>query len=137
MTADTSAPSASPPFADYERLSTKQVVTRLWEHSQTELTAVESYERANQNRQAILDKLKYMRQPEPLAGYDELSPDEIVALLGKADLDTIKRVRSYERKFAKRREVLDEVVRMHSSRRAMQPATTAPGYVPTSYRSKS
>jgi hypothetical protein len=135
MTAEPPAASASPPFAGYERLKTKEVVGSLWEHSQTELAAVESYERANQNRQPVLDKLRFMRQPEPLPGYDALSPVEIVALLGEAELDTIKRVRSYERKFGKRREVMDEVVRAHSHRRAMEPAAAATPYAPTTYRS--
>ena len=135
MTADPAAASAAPPFAGYERLNTKQVVVSLWEHSQAELAAVESYERANQNRLPILDKLRYMRQPEPLPGYDDLSSAEIVALLGEADMSTIKRVRAYERKFGKRRDVMDEVDRAHRRRRASEPAATATPYAPTQYRS--
>ena len=138
MTAEPSAASASsPPFEGYERLKTKQVVASLWEHSQAELAAIESYERANQNREPILDKLRFMRQSEPLPDYDALSPAEIVALLGEADLETIKRVRSYERKFAKRREVMDEVGRTHSRRRGIEPAAKARTYAPTQYGSAS
>lgn len=132
MTAD---PSASPPFAGYERLNTKQVVGSLSLHSQTELAAVESYERANQNRLPILDKLRFMRQPEPVPGYDDLSPTEIVALLGEADLKTIKKVRGYERKFGNRPDVLDEAGRVHRLRRATEPAAAATPYAPTQYRS--
>lgn len=135
MTTEPPTDSASPPFADYDRLRTKQVVTCLWEHSQSELAAVETYERANQNRQAILDKLRYMRQPEPLPGYDELSSAEIVTRLGTADLPTIKRVRAYERKFRKRRDILDEAVRVHRLGRATEPAAAAAPYAPTQYRS--
>ena len=134
MPAERPAAPASPPFAGYERLDAKQVVASLREHSQAELTAVESYERANQNRRPILDKLRYMRQPEPFPGYDELSPAEIVACLGEADLNAIKRVRSYERKFSKRREVLDEAVRVHSHRRKNEPAATMAAYAPTMYQ---
>ena len=133
MSADPSAASAPPPFAGYERLSTKQVVTSLWEHSQSELAAVETFERANQSREAVLDKLRYMRQPEPLPGYDELSSAEIVTRLGEADLPTIKRVRAYERKFGKRPDILDEAVRVQHLRRAAQPAAAAAPYVPTQY----
>ena len=62
------------PFAGFDRLDARQVVNGLSDHSQVELTAVENFERANQNRQAVLDKLRFMRQPEPLPDYDALSP---------------------------------------------------------------
>jgi len=45
---------------------------------------------------------------------------------------TIKNVRGYERKFANRREVLEDVVRVHHARKATHPATAAPGYQPIS-----
>ena len=75
----------------------------------------------------VLDKLRYMRGREPLPGYDALSVEEIVAALEEADLATIKRVRGYERKFANRSEVLEEVVRVHHRRQAAEPASAAPG----------
>jgi hypothetical protein len=52
-----------------------------------------------------------------LSGYDALSSDEVLAALEAADVGTIKRVRGYERKFRARREVLDEVDRLHRERR--------------------
>ena len=70
----------------------------------------------------MLDKLRYMRGSEPLPGYDALSVEEIVTALGEADLATIKKVRGYERKFANRPDVLEEVVRVHHRRLASQPA---------------
>jgi hypothetical protein len=101
---------AGPPFPGYDRLRTRQVIDGLRDHSQIELEGVESYERSHQDREAVLDKLRWMRGSEPLPGYDALSVEEIVAALTEADLPTIKKVRSYERKFANRREVLDQVV---------------------------
>ncbi len=59
----------------------------------------------------MLDKLRYMRGREPIPGYDALSVEEIVAVLKPADLVTLKKVRAYERKFANRPDVLEEVVR--------------------------
>ena len=50
----------------------------------------------------MLDKLRWMRGSEPMPGYDALSTEEVVTALGEADLKTIKKVRSYERKFANR-----------------------------------
>jgi hypothetical protein len=71
--------------------------------------------------------LRYLRGSEPLPGYDALSTEEIVAALKDADLATIKRVRGYERKFANRRNVLEEVVRVHHARQAAEPASPARG----------
>jgi hypothetical protein len=67
-----------------------------------------------------------MRGREPLPGYDALGVEEIVAALKEADPATIKRVRGYERKFANRRDVLEEVDHVHRERRATQPASAAP-----------
>jgi hypothetical protein len=131
------APEAPLPFAGYDRLDDRQVMKGLSDHSQIELEAVESYEHSHKDRKPVMDKLRWMRGREPLPGYDALSVEEIVAKLEEADLATIKKVRSYERKFANRAQVMEEVVRTHSLRQATQPASAAPGYQPTSARTRS
>jgi hypothetical protein len=78
----------------------------------------------------VLAKLRYMRGPEPLPGYDSLGAEEVVAALEDADLATIKKVRAYERKFGNRPDVLEEVVRVHHRSQARQPKGAAPGYQP-------
>jgi hypothetical protein len=120
------------PFAGYDRLDARQVVDGLSDHSQLELEAVESYERSHQDRQQVLDKLRYMRQREPLPGYDALSVEKIVSALEDADLATISNVRVYERKFANRPDVLEEVARVYHRRQASRPASAAPAYRPMS-----
>ena len=133
------------PFAGYDRLDDRQVVDGLSDHSQLELEAVESYERSHQDRQQVLNKLRYMRGSEPLPGYDGLSVEEIVSALEDADVATIDKVRGYERKFANRPGVLEEVARVHHRRQATQPvsrrqatptvsepASAAPAYQPMS-----
>jgi hypothetical protein len=125
------------PFAGYDRLDDRQVVDGLSDHSQIELEAAEGYERSHKDREPVLDKLRFMRQREPLPGYDALSVKQVVAALQDADLATIKKVRGYERKFANRRDVLEEVVRVHHVRRASQPASAAPSYQPISATSAS
>ncbi len=125
------------PFAGYDRLDDRQVRDGLSDHSQIELEAVESYERSHKDRKPVLDKLRYMRGREPLPGYDALDVEEIVAALQEADLATIKKVRGYERKFANRSEVVEEVVRVHGRRQATRPASAAPRYQPTSARIRS
>lgn len=128
---------ARPPFAGYDRLDDREVIDGLSDHSQVELEAVESYERSHRDRRPVLDKLRYMRGREPLPGYDALGVEEIAAALDEADPATIKRVRGYERKFAKRRDVLDAVVRAHHRRLATQPSSAAPAYRPMSATSAS
>lgn len=105
------------PFDGYDRLKPRDVKKGMANHSQDELAEMERYERANQGRASILDKLRYMRGRQPVEGYDQLSPEEIVKMLGDADVETIKKVRSYERKFANRPDVLEEVTRVHHLRR--------------------
>ena len=119
------------PFAGYDRLDDRQVVDGLSDHSQIELEEVESYERSHRDRQRVLDKLRYMRQREPLPGYDALNVEEIVAALEDADLATISKVRGYERKFANRGR-LEEVARVYHRRLASRPASAAPAYQPMS-----
>ena len=105
------------PVPGYDSLKTKEIVASLSDRSQVELAEIESYEHTHQNRVSVFDKLRWLRQKEPLPGYDALNSDEVLAALDKADLAALKRVRGYERKFRARREVLDEVDRLHRERR--------------------
>ena len=105
------------PVAGYDELKAKEVVASLSSRSQLDLEKIESYERDNDGRPEVFDKLRWLRQDEPLQDYDALSSDEIVAALEKADLAALKRVRGYERKFGARREILDEVDRLHQESR--------------------
>jgi hypothetical protein len=130
-----SAEGAQLPFAGYDRLDARRVNEGLSDHSQVELGNVESYERSHKGREAVLNKLRYLRGSEPFPGYDAMSIEEILAALTEADMATIKKVRGYERKFANRSRVLDEVVRVHRQRRKAEPAIAAPAYQPISARS--
>jgi Holliday junction resolvasome RuvABC DNA-binding subunit len=123
------------PFAGYDRLDARQVTKELSDHSQIELEAAEAYERSHKGREVVLNKLRYMRGSEPFPAYDALSVEEILTALEEADLETIDRVRGYERKFANRPRVLETVARVHRSRLAIEPARDAPAYQPMSARS--
>jgi hypothetical protein len=102
----------TPPLPDYDRLSEKEIVNRLSALSQVEITEVEAYERAHANRPAVLDKLRYMHDTEPLPGYDELTPEQIAEALADADAEKVRAVRDYERKFQHRQSVLAEAARV-------------------------
>jgi hypothetical protein len=107
-----SANGHSLPIPGYDRLDGKHVADQLSQLSQVELATVETYERAHAGRPAVLNKLRYMRGSEPLPGYDALGPEAIATALSGADAETIKAVRDYERKFAHRRQVLQEAARV-------------------------
>jgi hypothetical protein len=100
------------PIAGYDRLSDTEIGERLSELSQVELDKVETYERAHGNRPAVLNKLRYMHDTEPLPGYDELTTEQIAEALADADAETVKAVRDYERKFQGRQSVLGEAARV-------------------------
>jgi Asp-tRNA(Asn)/Glu-tRNA(Gln) amidotransferase C subunit len=105
------------PVPGYDGLKTKELIASLSRRSQVELAEIERYEHTHENRVSVFDKLRWLRQDEPLPGYDALSSDEVLASLAEADVAVIKRVRGYERKFRARREILDEVDRLHRERR--------------------
>ncbi len=100
------------PIPGYDHMKSDDVVKHLRDLSQVQLEAVEEYERAHQDRPPVLDKLRYMRSPEPIEGYDKLDADQVAKKLDGADAQRVKAVRDYERKFQKRRSVLDETARL-------------------------
>jgi hypothetical protein len=106
------------PVTGYDSLKTKEVVASLSSHSQVELAEIETYERAHEAREPVFDKLRWLRHDEPIPGYDALDVEGVIAALDKADLEALKRVRGYERKFDARRDVLDEVDRLYQERKA-------------------
>jgi hypothetical protein len=99
------------PIRRYDRLSTKRVNEKLPQRSQVELDAIETYERSHKDRPAVLQRLSYLRGPEPLQGYDALEEDDVPAALQGADVKTLDGVRDYERKLRRRSLVLEEVDR--------------------------
>ena len=93
-------------IARYDELSADEIVSKLGELSQIDLAKVDSYERKHQNRTTVLHKITSARGNEPWPGYDELSVAEIESVLGEADDERAKAVRSYERSRKNRTGVL-------------------------------
>ena len=106
------------PIPGYDQLEAKEISDQLAQRSQVELASIETYERENANRPAVLHKLRYMRGGEPLPGYDALTTEQIATELAGADARTVRAVRDYERKFQHRRSVLDEALRVLPNSRA-------------------
>lgn len=105
------------PVPGYDKLKDKEVAASLSGRTQAELEQIEAYERAHKGRRVVFDKLRWLRQKEPLPGYDSLDVGQVIDKLQSADLAALKRVRGYERKFGARRDVLEEVDRLHRNRR--------------------
>jgi hypothetical protein len=97
------------PIARYDRLSAKRINGKLPQQSQLELDAIETYERSHKDRPVVLQRLRYLRGPEPLRGYDALEDEDVSAALEGADVKTLDGVRDYERKLRRRSLVLEEV----------------------------
>ncbi len=91
----------------YGKLTAAEIVEKLANLSQIDLAKVNSYERKNENRKTILSRITSLRGDEPWPGYDELSVDEIRAVLDEGDEDRVKRVPSYERSHKNRAGVID------------------------------
>ena len=106
------------PIPGYGQLKGKEISDQLSQLSQVELAKVETYERAHGNRSAVLEKLRYMRGSEPLPDYDELTTEQIAEALAGANAITVRAVRDYERKFRRRRAVLDVATRVLPTSRA-------------------
>jgi hypothetical protein len=106
---ETHAAEDGQPIPGYDRISNKHLIAELSKHSQTELAAIETYERSHKNRPPVFDKLRYLRGKEPLQGYDGLSVEEILTALEGGDTQTLQRTRVYERKFQRRPDVLEKI----------------------------
>jgi hypothetical protein len=114
-----------PPIAGYDRLDATHVVAQLAQHSQKELATIETHERSHRDRSEVLNKLRYLRGREPLPGYDTLDPQQVSTAMDDADLETVKRVREYERKFKRRSSVLDAVTRVCAARQTTPTSISA------------
>jgi ferritin-like metal-binding protein YciE len=93
-------------IAGYAKLTADEIVSKLGELSQIDLAKVDSYERKHDNRATILTKTTSLRANEPWPGFDEMSVAEIESVLGEADDERAKAVRSYERSHKNRTGVL-------------------------------
>ena len=91
----------------YGKLTATEITEKLAPLSQVDLAKIDSYERKNENRNTILSRITSLRGDEPWPGYDDLSVDEIRAVLDEGDEDRVKRVRSYERSHKNRAGVID------------------------------
>jgi ferritin-like metal-binding protein YciE len=101
-------------ISGYDGLTVTEIVGRLDGLSQIDLSKIDAYERKNQNRTGITERIARLRGDEPWPGYDELTAAEIKAVLDEGDEERGQRVRVYEREHKNRAGVLRAANRQHS-----------------------
>jgi ferritin-like metal-binding protein YciE len=94
------------PIPRYAELNVDDIVAKLPELSQIDLSKVEGYERRHANRTTIVSRIKTLRANEPWPGYDEQTVEEIGTALAQADDDRAKAALDYERAHKNRAGVL-------------------------------
>jgi ferritin-like metal-binding protein YciE len=99
------------PIAGYDDLNAEEIVAKLPDLSQIDLSKIDAYERRHAGRKTVLDRIASLRAEEPWPGYDELTVDEIRAVLAEADENRARKVAEYERRHKQRHGVLDAVER--------------------------
>ena len=117
------------PIQGYDKLELRRLFPELRQRSQAELAQIDGYERSHQGRRAVLDKLRYLRVPEPIEGYDTLDSDQVLAALSAADVPTLEAVKRYETKMRARVPVLGGVAELRAERYKAR-APRAPGGEP-------
>jgi uncharacterized protein (UPF0335 family) len=84
------------PIADYDEQNATDIASRLRGVSQHDLRVIDEYERKNQNRSTVTDKIAGLTGDEPWSGYDEQNVDTIASALNDADVETAETVKAYE-----------------------------------------
>jgi hypothetical protein len=100
-----------PPITGYDGLTAEQLIAKLPELSQSDLVAVQRYERAQGSRATVLERVESLQGVEPAPGYDELTVDDIQKLIADGAPELATRVRDYERRHKSRAGVLEATER--------------------------
>ena len=99
------------PIAGYGKLNADEIAAKLPELSQIDLAKVDAFERKNDSRATVLNRISTLRGDEPWPGYDEQTAAAIVAALADADEQAAKDVRSYERAHKDRASIIQATER--------------------------
>jgi ferritin-like metal-binding protein YciE len=103
-----------PPTTEYDKLTASDVVGKLSDFTQAQLSDVVAYERANRKRATVIDRAQSLQEDQPFNGYDDLTARDVAQRLTDADEATARRVREYEGRHRRRVEVLEAAQRQVS-----------------------
>ena len=107
----------------YDSLTADEITSRLPSLSQIDLAKVDAYERKNENRTTVLNRITTLRGDEPWTGYDELTASEVQAALSDGDDERAARVPAYERTHKNRAGVLKAAEREQAANPLVQATT--------------
>ena len=93
-------------IANYDSLSADEIVSKLADLPQVELAKLDAYERKNQNRSTVLERVSTLRGDEPWPGYDDLSVADVKRALSGANDQRVAKVRDYERRHKNRQGII-------------------------------
>jgi ferritin-like metal-binding protein YciE len=99
------------PIAGYDGRTAEEIAARLPGLSQVDLAKVDAYERRNDDRATIRDRIASLRGEEPWPGYDDLNAGDVQARLRDGDDELARAVRTYERAHKDRVSVLQATER--------------------------
>ncbi|MGI8413841.1 MAG: DUF892 family protein [Solirubrobacteraceae bacterium] len=98
------------PIDRYAQLRVGEIDDRLPRLSQIELAGIDAFERTHKNRSTVLNRIAALQGDEPWPGYDELTVEEIQAVMAKSDDESRERaIRDYERAHKNRVGVLEAI----------------------------
>jgi hypothetical protein len=95
------------PIKHYDKQSAEHIAGKLKGFSQRELRTIDAYERKNENRATITNKIAKLVGDEPWSGYDELSAEAVAKAVSEGDEESAKKVRAYERDHKDRSGVIE------------------------------
>lgn len=96
-------------IAHYDDLTAEEIIGQLSSLSQVDLAKIDAYERKNDNRVTVLNRISSLRGDEPWPGYDELTVADIRKALTAGDDDLAGKAAAYERRHKDRTGVIDAV----------------------------
>lgn len=96
MIAMQAEPVIEQPMPRYDKLTAKEIVSKLDALTIEDLVAVRQYEMAQENRVTILREVDRRLKAMPIARYDDLTVDEIEPFLVTLDVAQLEAVAEYE-----------------------------------------
>lgn len=117
MAEEASGPAAEAPMPGYDEMTAKEVVSHLRGLTLTELAAIRTYELAHENRVTVLREIDRQIEAMPIAGYDELTVEEIEPVLETLDSEQLQYVATYEKAHENRVTLLEAIDRTLAKRK--------------------
>jgi poly(hydroxyalkanoate) granule-associated protein len=85
------------PLVDYTELTAKEIVTMLDKLTVAELVEIKRFEEAHENRVTVLREVNRRIESMPLAGYDEMTVEEIERRLESLSMEQLDYLVAYEK----------------------------------------